>query len=228
MVSQQVCDVVPDERGEPAHVLARRFEASRAEVHAALLASGMASDGSRGAAALRPLVIDAQGRLYLARYYDYERRLARSLVGHARERGADEAGAHIGSDDPALLTEVTVADFDLIMGLNVRAAFFTAQAVVRTFCAERGIAYYETGVVQSFREIMGHFGAVSAALETTNWLGTRGKTSFSTSHTPDWAYHQFVAAPLNLVQYDKVGQTPEDAPVIWPRSLATSSCSKRG
>jgi len=63
--------------------------------------------------------------------------------------------------------------------------------------------------------------AVIAALEKTNWLGTRGKTSFSTSHTPDWAYHQFVAAPLNLVQYDKVGQTPEDAPVIWPRSLAT-------
>ncbi len=39
-----------------------------------------------------------------------------------------------------------------------------AQPVVRAFCAERGIVYYETGVVQSFREIMGHFGAVSAAL----------------------------------------------------------------
>jgi exodeoxyribonuclease V alpha subunit len=67
----------------PLAVLARRFDASSAEVRAALFASGMASDGSQSAAALRPLVIDGQGRLYLARYYDYERRLARSLVTHA-------------------------------------------------------------------------------------------------------------------------------------------------
>jgi len=53
------------------------------EVRMALFASGMASDGSQAAAALRPLVIDAQGRLYLARYYEYERRLARALVAHA-------------------------------------------------------------------------------------------------------------------------------------------------
>lgn len=71
----------------PLAVLARRFEASRAEVRAALFASGMASDGSRGEAASRPLVIDAQGRLYLARYYDYEQRFARALVTHAG-RGA--------------------------------------------------------------------------------------------------------------------------------------------
>ncbi len=67
----------------PLAVLARRFDASSADVRAALFASGMASDGSPSAAALRPLVIDGQGRLYLARYYDYERRLARSLVMHA-------------------------------------------------------------------------------------------------------------------------------------------------
>ncbi|WP_176057993.1 exodeoxyribonuclease V subunit alpha [Paraburkholderia sp. BCC1876] len=67
----------------PLAVLARRFDASSAEVRAALFASGMASDGSQTSAALRPLVIDGQGRLYLARYYDYERRLARSLVAHA-------------------------------------------------------------------------------------------------------------------------------------------------
>ncbi|MFM0089778.1 AAA family ATPase [Paraburkholderia sediminicola] len=70
----------------PLAVLARRFDASSAEVRAALSASGMASDGSQSAAALRPLVIDGQGRLYLARYYDYERRLALSLVAHAGGR----------------------------------------------------------------------------------------------------------------------------------------------
>ncbi len=63
--------------------------------------------------------------------------------------------------------------------------------------------------------------ALVQALEKSSWTGARGKYAFSTSHEPDWAYHQFVQAPLNLIQYDKVGQTPEDAPVIWPRSLAT-------
>ncbi|MFM0378780.1 AAA family ATPase [Paraburkholderia strydomiana] len=67
----------------PLAALARRFEAATGEVRMALFASGMASDGSQAAAALRPLVIDAQGRLYLARYYEYERRLARALVAHA-------------------------------------------------------------------------------------------------------------------------------------------------
>ncbi|MFM0070892.1 AAA family ATPase [Paraburkholderia sediminicola] len=81
----------------PLAVLARRFDALSAEVRAALFASGMASDGSQSAAALRPLVIDGQGRLYLARYYDYERRLARSLVAHA---GAN-AGASAGVDAEA-------------------------------------------------------------------------------------------------------------------------------
>ncbi|PRX26582.1 DNA helicase/exodeoxyribonuclease V alpha subunit [Paraburkholderia sp. BL18I3N2] len=83
----------------PLALLARRFEASSAEVRAALFASGMASDGSQSSAALRPLVVDGQGRLYLARYYDYERRLARALVAHARagegvERLADAQTLH--------------------------------------------------------------------------------------------------------------------------------------
>lgn len=60
------------------------------------------------------------------------------------------------------------------------------------------------------------------ALEKSNWVGTRGKYSFATDHNPDWHYHQFVTAPVHLIQYDRVGQTPEDAPVIWPKSLATA------
>ncbi|OLL32009.1 exodeoxyribonuclease V subunit alpha [Burkholderia sp. SRS-W-2-2016] len=87
----------------PLATLARRFDASSAEVRAALSASGMASvlshDDAQPAAALRPLVIDAQGRLYLARYYDYERRLARALVAHA---AGDEQGAALDSDPAAL------------------------------------------------------------------------------------------------------------------------------
>jgi NAD(P)-dependent dehydrogenase (short-subunit alcohol dehydrogenase family) len=36
-----------------------------------------------------------------------------------------------GTNRPKMLMDVTVEDFDVIMGLNVRAAFFIAQAVAR-------------------------------------------------------------------------------------------------
>ena len=63
--------------------------------------------------------------------------------------------------------------------------------------------------------------AIIRALEKTSWVGTRGRTTFATDHNPDWHYHQFVTAPVHLIEFDKVGQTPDDAPVIWPRNVAT-------
>jgi hypothetical protein len=39
-----------------------------------------------------------------------------------------------------------------------------AQVIVRSFCEERGIRYYETGVLQSYREILDVLHAVSAPL----------------------------------------------------------------
>lgn len=68
----------------PLWALARRYETTPREIRAALFASGVVCDGTQEAMALRPLVLDAHGRLYLARYYDYERSLARSLVAHER------------------------------------------------------------------------------------------------------------------------------------------------
>jgi len=62
--------------------------------------------------------------------------------------------------------------------------------------------------------------ALIAALEKTDIVLGRGRYTFSTSHQPDWAYHQFMSAPVALVQYDKVGQAAEDAPIIWPRNIA--------
>jgi len=62
--------------------------------------------------------------------------------------------------------------------------------------------------------------AIIAALEQTHMLGGRGMYTFSTSHTPDWAYHQFMDAPVALVQYDKKDQDADDAPIIWPRAIA--------
>ncbi len=62
--------------------------------------------------------------------------------------------------------------------------------------------------------------AIIAALEKTDIVLGRGRYTFSTSHTPDWAYHQFMDAPVALIQYDKVGQDAEDAPIVWPRDIA--------
>ena len=64
--------------------------------------------------------------------------------------------------------------------------------------------------------------AIIAALEKTDIVLGRGKYTFSTGHDPDWAYHQFMEAPVALVQYDKVDQDSEDAPIVWPRNIATS------
>ncbi|TGP42404.1 DUF2075 domain-containing protein [bacterium M00.F.Ca.ET.228.01.1.1] len=112
----------------PLGALAHRFDASAAEVRAALFASGMASDGMRATAALRPLVIDGQGRLYLARYYDFERRLARALVGHAGGEAAanadgnlgGRAGAGISGDADAAAGGNSVADANAPQTLHQR------------------------------------------------------------------------------------------------------------
>jgi branched-chain amino acid transport system substrate-binding protein len=62
--------------------------------------------------------------------------------------------------------------------------------------------------------------ALIAALEKTDIVLGRGRYTFSTSHQPDWAYHQFMNAPVALVQFSKVGQEAEDAPIVWPRDIA--------
>ncbi|WP_206952710.1 AAA family ATPase [Trinickia acidisoli] len=71
--------------------LARRYGETLGVAAAALRASGVVSDGALDAAALGPLVVDAAGRLYLARYYDDERRLAMAVVDHATARAASSA-----------------------------------------------------------------------------------------------------------------------------------------
>ena len=60
---------------------------------------------------------------------------------HRHRRGANDASPaqapfdilvnNAGTNRPALFVDVTVEDFDVIFELNVRAAFFVAQAVAR-------------------------------------------------------------------------------------------------
>jgi branched-chain amino acid transport system substrate-binding protein len=63
--------------------------------------------------------------------------------------------------------------------------------------------------------------AIIHGLETLHWVGTRGLYTFSTSHTPDWAFHQFMDAPVSIIQYDQVNQSSFDAPIVWPKQYAT-------
>ncbi|CAH2782000.1 MAG: Exodeoxyribonuclease V alpha chain (EC [Candidatus Burkholderia crenata] len=60
--------------------LAQRYGQTAGAVHAALLASGVVCDGREAAADLLPLVVDSNRRIYLARYFGYEQRLAQALV----------------------------------------------------------------------------------------------------------------------------------------------------
>lgn len=59
-----------------------------------------------------------------------------------------------GTNRPKMLMDVTVEDFDAIMGLNVRAAYFVAQAVAR-----RLIAAGRPGSIINVSSQMGHVGA---------------------------------------------------------------------
>jgi branched-chain amino acid transport system substrate-binding protein len=63
--------------------------------------------------------------------------------------------------------------------------------------------------------------AIIKALEDTKYVGVRGQYSFSTSKDPAWHYHQFLSAPLTILQYAEVKQSQADAPIVWPRKYAT-------
>src|SRR5262249_22633887 len=59
-----------------------------------------------------------------------------------------------GTNRPAYLMDVKIEDFDFIFGLNVRAAFFMAQAVARRLVEAR-----RPGSIINISSQMGHVGA---------------------------------------------------------------------
>ncbi len=64
-----------------------------------------------------------------------------------------------GTNRPGPFTEASVADFDLVMNLNVRAAFFAAQAVARGM-----IATGYGGSIINMSSQMGHVGGANRTL----------------------------------------------------------------
>jgi NAD(P)-dependent dehydrogenase (short-subunit alcohol dehydrogenase family) len=64
-----------------------------------------------------------------------------------------------GTNRPAYLPDITVEDFDFVMNLNLRAAFFVAQAI-----ALRLIAAKQPGSIINISSQMGHVGAARRAV----------------------------------------------------------------
>ena len=76
-----------------------------------------------------------------------------------------------GTNRPKMLPDVTVEDFDVIMGLNVRAAFFMAQAV-----ALRLIEAKLAGSIINISSQMGHVGAARRTVYCTSKHAMEGFT----------------------------------------------------
>jgi NAD(P)-dependent dehydrogenase (short-subunit alcohol dehydrogenase family) len=76
-----------------------------------------------------------------------------------------------GTNRPKLMLEVSVEDFDAIMALNVRSAFFVAQAVIRRLLSAR-----MTGSIVNVSSQMGHVGGARRSLYCTSKWAMEGFT----------------------------------------------------
>lgn len=76
-----------------------------------------------------------------------------------------------GTNRPGPFVEVTPENFDIVAGLNIRAAFFTAQAVAR-----RLIAAGRPGSIINISSQMGHVGAVDRTVYCTTKFAMEGMT----------------------------------------------------
>ncbi len=76
-----------------------------------------------------------------------------------------------GTNRPAPFTEVKVEDFDFIFGLNVRAAFFVAQAVAR-----RLVAAKRPGSIIHISSQMGHVGGARRSVYCASKHAIEGLT----------------------------------------------------
>ena len=63
---------------------------------------------------------------------------------------------------------------------------------------------------------------IAAALAATKFAGARGEYSFSRDSRPAWRYQQFLDAPISVIQYSEVGESPSVAPILAPDLWATA------
>ena len=105
-----------------------------------------------------------------------------------------------GMNRPALLPDVTVEDFDAIFALNVRAAFFVAQAVAR-----RLVAAKLSGSIINVSSQMGHVGA---ARRTVYCASKHAMEGFSKAMAIELAPHN--------IRVNSLGPTFLETPMTKP------------
>jgi hypothetical protein len=62
----------------------------------------------------------------------------------------------------------------------------------------------------------------AAALASTIFRGARGEYSFSSESEPAWRYQYFLDAPISVIQYSSVGESPTNAVILAPNRHATA------
>ncbi len=107
-------------------------------------------------------------------------------VAAARDTIGSLAGLHVlvnnaGTNQPTPALDVEVADFDRIMGLNLRAAFFVAQAAARAMQRD-GIA----GSIINMSSQMGHVGGPRRSVYCASKHAVEG---FTKAMAAEWAPH---------------------------------------
>ncbi len=105
-----------------------------------------------------------------------------------------------GTNRPKPLLDVTVEDFDVIMGLNVRAAYFVAQAVARRLLA--------TGQPGSIVNISSQMGHVGAARRTVYCASKHAMEGFTKAMAIELAPHN--------IRVNSVGPTFIETPMTRP------------
>jgi NAD(P)-dependent dehydrogenase (short-subunit alcohol dehydrogenase family) len=105
-----------------------------------------------------------------------------------------------GTNRPKMLVDVTIDDFDAIMGLNVRAAYFVAQAVAR-----RLMAAGRPGSIINISSQMGHVGA---ALRTVYCASKHAMEGFTKAMGVELAPHG--------IRVNTVGPTFLETPLTKP------------
>jgi NAD(P)-dependent dehydrogenase (short-subunit alcohol dehydrogenase family) len=105
-----------------------------------------------------------------------------------------------GTNRPAYLMDVTVEDFDFIMGRNLRAAFFVAQAVAR-----RLVEAKRPGSIINISSQMGHVGA---ARRTVYCASKHAMEGFTKAMAVELAPHN--------IRVNSLGPTFLDTPLTRP------------
>jgi NAD(P)-dependent dehydrogenase (short-subunit alcohol dehydrogenase family) len=105
-----------------------------------------------------------------------------------------------GTNRPAPFTEVTIEDFDAIFAINVRAAFFMAQAVARAL-----VAAGRPGSIINISSQMGHVGGARRSVYCASKHAMEG---FTTAMAIELAPHK--------IRVNTLGPTFVETPLTRP------------